>query len=347
MAKNVDALRSLKAQNESGQAAIGDVIAQITRIQEAFERQRQGVAADLVRLQQDVAAHEAELGAPLPELGTRSGPGEEECMPGLEAAGVEMRVLEAQIAAVQAEEERLEEVIARDREEVEALRAHLAELETATAAEGERTQANTRFVAAGEWAEQMAGVITALSGVSLLHAEPQAVHLKLLTAYPTGPVAGEEVGPCLTGDHELSIALAQHGTGGSGAVASAQLHPADIDVTEVVEAARANRRRADFVVAEVQARLGALLHWRALVAEAAARYPVTAQDAEQATLRAVVAPVRVHFVLWLGACAWGLLVVLPAACLAHWGRLVWSRANGSTSAAFQQAFSCPYTPPAF
>lgn len=44
------------------------------------------------------------------------------------------------------------------------------------------------------------------------------------------------------------------------AVSSAQLTPADVEVCDVVEAAREGRRPMDYVVREVQARLGAALH---------------------------------------------------------------------------------------
>lgn len=44
------------------------------------------------------------------------------------------------------------------------------------------------------------------------------------------------------------------------AVSSAQLTPADVDVCDVVEAAREGRRPLDYVVREVQARLGPALH---------------------------------------------------------------------------------------
>lgn len=44
------------------------------------------------------------------------------------------------------------------------------------------------------------------------------------------------------------------------AVSSAQLTPEDVEVCDVVEAAREGRRPLDYVVREVQARLGAALH---------------------------------------------------------------------------------------
>eukprot|EP00887_Chlorella_sp_A99_P007457 scaffold2.g7457.t1 len=297
VAKNVDALRALKAGNEATQAAIVELVAQISASQEAFERQRASAAADLARLARDVAQHEADMGAPLPEVESAGEGGDDDAVaPALEAAGAEVRALEAAVAAAQAEAAQLEAAIAEDRGEVEVLRAHLAALEAATAAEGEKVETNGRAVAAGAWADAMAALTTALSGVSLLHAEPGGgrLHLKLLTSYPAGPVAGQELGPCATGDHELSITLAPAaGDGGApgagcGVVAAAELHPADVEVTEAVEGARAARAGPALLVGEVQAALGRLLHWRALAAEAGARFRVLASDEEQGTLRAAL-----------------------------------------------------------
>lgn len=44
------------------------------------------------------------------------------------------------------------------------------------------------------------------------------------------------------------------------AVYGVTLEPADVEVADIAEAAREGRRPADFVVREVTARLGALLH---------------------------------------------------------------------------------------
>ena len=253
--------------------AITELIARISSVQEAFERQRAAVATDLSRLQADIEAHEAEMAAPLPELP----PGAEGAPAVLEAASADMRTLEAALAAAAAEEARLQGLLAADREEVEVLRTHLTELEAAAAAEGEKVEVNGRFVAAGEWADQMAVVLTQLAGVSLLHAAPdgRALALKLLTSYPIAGVATPDgdPGPCATGDHELSIELDRPG----GTVASAALHPADVDIGEAVEAARAARARPAFLVTEVQAQLGGLLHFRALAAEAGEHFELVAQ----------------------------------------------------------------------
>lgn len=171
-------------------------------------------------------------------------------------------------------------------------------------AQGEKVEANARFLGTAQWCDEVASTITLLGGLSLLHVSPDAVHLKLVTAYPGGPVRGPDPGPCATADHELSVHLrpgsstgAQGGARGGGwagaavwrvhatcralpgrahrcpvhalampaparclAVSSAQLTPADVEVADIVEAARDGSHRIDFVVCEVQARLGAWLH---------------------------------------------------------------------------------------
>lgn len=64
--------------------------------------------------------------------------------------------------------------------------------------------------------DEAASTITLLGGISLLHASPSALHLKLVTAYPTAAVrAGMggtssgwcDPGPCAAADHELSVHL--------------------------------------------------------------------------------------------------------------------------------------------
>lgn len=71
--------------------------------------------------------------------------------------------------------------------------------------------------------DEAASTITLLGGISLLHASPDALHLKLVTAYPTGAVrpgkggAGDgwcDPGPCAAADHELSVHLQPGGSAG-------------------------------------------------------------------------------------------------------------------------------------
>ena len=66
--QSVQHLRELKQGNEQSQAAIGELVQQIAAAHDAFERQRQAVAGELARLQQEVAQHEQEASQALPDL---------------------------------------------------------------------------------------------------------------------------------------------------------------------------------------------------------------------------------------------------------------------------------------
>lgn len=285
-------LRQLKAANEASQAAISEAVAQIAAAHEAFERQRAALAGELSRLQAEVTAHEAAAAsraAALPQL--PEGADERECQEALAAATAEARELEAALAAAEAEAQELGAAIAAEREEAEALRAQLGDLEGRTAQQGEKVEANARFLTTAEWCDEAASTITLLGGISLLHASPDALHLKLVTAYPTGAVrpgkggAGDgwcDPGPCAAADHELSVHLQP----GGSAVAGAQLTPADVEVADLAEAAREGRRPVDWLVREVQARLGAWLHRRALVDEVRSQLEVAGEAADGASVRA-------------------------------------------------------------
>ncbi|PSC68012.1 hypothetical protein C2E20_8356 [Micractinium conductrix] len=277
-------LRQLKAANEEAQGAITQVVGQIAAAHDAFERQRAALTGELARLAAEVGAHEAGAEAhatALPEL--PEGPGEAECHDALAASAAEARQLEAAIAAAQAEAEELGAAIAAEREEAEALRAQLGDLEGQNAAAGERVESNARFLSTAQWCDEVAGTITQLGGLSLLHVQPDALHLKLVTAYPTAAVRGADPGPCATADHELSLQLLP---GAGNTVYGVTLEPADVEVADIAEAAREGRRPADFVVREVTARLGALLHRRALVEEAAAQFDLASSSTDAGIVRA-------------------------------------------------------------
>ncbi|KAL4436584.1 hypothetical protein ABPG75_003723 [Micractinium tetrahymenae] len=285
-------LRQLKAANEASQAAITEAVAQIAAAHEAFERQRAALAGELSRLQAEVAAHEAGTAAraaALPQL--PEGPDEQECQDALVAATAEARELEAALAVAEAEAQELGAAIAAEREEAEALRAQLGDLESKNAQQGEKVEANARFLSTAEWCDEVASTTTLLGGISLLHVSPLALHLKLVTAYPTGAVrpgsgsaggAWCDPGPCATADHELSVHLQPSGD----AVAGAQLTPADVEVADLLDAALEGRRPVDWLVREVQARLGAWLHRRALVDEVRSRLDVLGEGADGASVRA-------------------------------------------------------------
>jgi hypothetical protein len=81
--------------------------------------------------------------------------------------------------------------------------------------QGDKVEANARFLSTSQWCDEAASTLTLLGGLSLLHISRDAVHLKLGTAYPVRAVSGPDPGPCATGDHELSINLQPGGGSGS------------------------------------------------------------------------------------------------------------------------------------
>lgn len=85
--------------------------------------------------------------------------------------------------------------------------------------QGERVEANARFLSTAQWCDEAASTITLLGGLSLLHVARDAVHLKLVTAYPPGAAAAAagDPGPCATADHELSVHLQPGSTTGAAA----------------------------------------------------------------------------------------------------------------------------------
>ena len=62
-------------------------------------------------------------------------------------------------------------------------------------------------------------------------------------------------------EHELEIALAS----GSASLASAELAPADVDISDIVEAAQRGCGNLEFVVREVHARLATRMRRAALI----------------------------------------------------------------------------------
>lgn len=99
------------------------------------------------------------------------------------------------------------------------------------------------------------------------------------------------------------------------AVASAALTPADVDVADIAEAARDGGRPVDFVVREVQARLGAWLHARALVEEAGSRWELAETAPDGRGVRAKLGQVRSwKSALWRRGVPPGRLMWGDAAC---------------------------------
>jgi hypothetical protein len=98
VARNVQHLRALKANNEEAQVAICDLIDEIGGVLQGLEGHRLDASEVLARLQQDAERHEGEMAQlPLPPpLG--EGPDEAQCQEAMAAAAAETRDLEAQIA---------------------------------------------------------------------------------------------------------------------------------------------------------------------------------------------------------------------------------------------------------
>lgn len=242
VARNVNALRALKAQNEETTREIEGRITDVLHVLEGADQARRSTSATLTALQQELEAAGREEAAMPPPPG--AGPDEQSCVEAAAAAAAETRDLEARIAALLAESAELEVAVASEREETEVVRAQLAELQAQEAARGEQAEVGARFAPAEAWAEEAALLLGSLSGVSILRSGPEAMEVRLAAAYPTAAVAAGCVGACATGSHELTLRLRL----GDGAVVGAALTPADVDVDDVMEAAAEGGRTADFVV---------------------------------------------------------------------------------------------------
>jgi hypothetical protein len=240
LARNVAALRGLKARNEAATGEIGELIAQIVEVLGGVGRTRDATGAALaaLRLEQQRAAAEAAAMPPPPG----DGPDEAACHAALAAAAAETRELEARIAASSSEASESEAALVGERQEAGLARDRLDDLRAQDAARGERAAGGERFAQAEAWAEEAAALLGALGGVTLLRCAPDGLVANLATAYPTAAVAGGRVGAVAAGEHRLELRLE------GGGVAGATLEPAEVEVGDLVEAAQAGGRGADFVV---------------------------------------------------------------------------------------------------
>ncbi|GAB4817515.1 hypothetical protein N2152v2_004561 [Parachlorella kessleri] len=236
---NVELLRGLKQQNEQVQQAIVELVDRIVDTRESFERHRSGVLTDLSRLQQDLQQHAELMQPPLPEL--PEGPGEEELRAALAAATATTREDEYKIAAELALAQELEAAVACEQAELDALKAQLVELETRTAAQGQKVETDSRLRQALDRCETVSSLLSMLSGITVHHADPEEVHLRLRTA----------------GLPEHDLVLQLHP--GTRLVEQAALSPADVEVADLVEGAREEGLGIHFVVREVQSRLSSLV----------------------------------------------------------------------------------------
>jgi hypothetical protein len=264
--RNIDDLRAFKAKNAEVQGEIAALIAQINVMLAETDRINTAATAETARLAEEVAAAEG-AAASLPPLS--DGLDETACATALAEEAAIARDLETQLAAHMAELAQLESSLPGEREDADVAKAELAELQERQAAIGDNAATGARFAGSAAWSEEASAILQSLGGVSILKALPDAIQLRLHTAYPAAVVAAGSLGDCRTGVHELLVKLDP----ASGSVAAATLTPADADTADIVEAAGAGRRGVEFVLREVRSRLASVLHRRALAIEAQSRFP--------------------------------------------------------------------------
>jgi hypothetical protein len=290
--KTIERLRTLKAQNEQTQNEINSIITEITAMLEEIQQINATAAANMARLQEDInAAAAADAAMPPPVSDDIN---EAECHAALAEEEAQARDLEAQIAAQLTQIYELEAVLPKEREITGLAKAELADLEDQRAARsGEATSAQTgsRFASTSAWSEENIALLENLGGVKVLStnmnsnqndnevtagiATTSTLELELSTAYPTTAVSGGSIGSCSHGAHALTLTLDSI----SLIVTGAALSPADVDTSDIVDAAIAGARKAEFVVREVRSRLAGVLHRRALAQEVQERVPGVTVDA--------------------------------------------------------------------
>ena len=292
--KTIERLRALKAQNEETQNEINGIITEITGMLQEIQQINASTAGTLARLQEDIdaaAAADAAMPPALPE-----GMDEAECQAALAEEEAQARALEAQIAAQLTQIYELEAVLPKEKEVTAIARAELADLEEQRAARSGEASAQTssRFASTSAWSEENVALLENLGGLKVLSTNITTPHpdaddvtialpitstttleLELSTAYPMTAVSGGSVGPCSHGTHTLTLTL----NSTSLIVTGATLSPSEVDTSDIVDAAIAGARRAEFVVREVRSRLAGVLHRRALAQEAQQRFPGTTVDA--------------------------------------------------------------------
>ena len=284
--RTIERLRSRKAQNQETEQEIAAIISEITAMKEEIKEINSSAKQTMDHLQREMNQAVAEEDAMPPPPPEDLDETQLESLLAKEAT--KARTLEAQIAAQLADIADLEAVLPLEREETELSRAELADLEQQRAVRAGEPSAQTtaRFASSAAWADQAVAFLEALGGVKVIHAEPGAVEVQLTTAYPSTAVTGGSVGACLRGSHHLTLGVSTP----NNTVTAAVLSPSDVDVSDIVEAAGAGSRGADFVVREVRSRLAGLLHRRALAQEAQVRFPGTVVDAAGVSIMAPLRP---------------------------------------------------------
>ncbi|KAL4548670.1 hypothetical protein Ndes2526B_g01227 [Nannochloris sp. 'desiccata'] len=290
--KTIERLRTLKAQNGETQNEINGIIAEITAMLQEIQQINASAASTMARLQEDINAAVAADAAMPPAV--PEGINEAECHAALAEEEAQACALEAQIAAQLTQIYELEAVLPIEREATGVARAELTDLEEQRAARsGEASSAQTcsRFASTSAWSEENVALLQNLGGVKVLSSTmntqsarddngdevtSSTLELGLSTAYPTTAVsAGSSLESCSHGTHTLTLTM----DSSSFIVTGAVLSPPDIDTSDIVDAAVAGARKAEFVVREVRSRLAGVLHRRALAQEVQERFPGTTVDA--------------------------------------------------------------------
>ncbi|KAL4518364.1 hypothetical protein Ndes2437A_g04651 [Nannochloris sp. 'desiccata'] len=290
--KTIERLRTLKAQNGETQNEINGIIAEITAMLQEIQQINASAASTMARLHEDINAAVAADAAMPPAV--PEGINEAECHAALAEEEAQACALEAQIAAQLTQIYELEAVLPIEREATGVARAELTDLEEQRAARsGEASSAQTcsRFASTSAWSEENVSLLQNLGGVKVLSSTmntqsarddngdevtSSTLELGLSTAYPTTAVsAGSSLESCSHGTHTLTLTMDSSSLIVTGAV----LSPPDIDTSDIVDAAVAGARKAEFVVREVRSRLAGVLHRRALAQEVQERFPGTTVDA--------------------------------------------------------------------
>lgn len=299
--RNIENLRALKARNGQTQEEISSLISHINAVLDDLNETNANTTSIVSQIRRDIEDSQNSA-ADIPEL--PPGLDESQCQAALTEEAEKARKLEAAIVEQTNKSSEIEAILPSEREETEVLSALVADLSSQREAfkdteEAEQQQQqpfldaqSTRFSGTVAWADNVIAILQALGGVKIISSLPGQqpsnpttdLLVELSTSFPSIPVSNGSLGACTTGGHSLSMAL--HTL--TGAVCSASLTPADIDISDIIEASISGSRGPDFVVRETRSRLAGVLHRRALANEAIAAYPGTMVDPSGVSITALV-----------------------------------------------------------